>query len=65
MSKGNPNFASSKFILTMACVIAAVVLAVLDKEVPEGVLVAAIAAYNAANAVIKWRRNGVDNGERV
>ncbi len=65
MNKGNPNFASSKFILTMVCVIAAVVLAVLEKDVPEGVLVAAIAAYNAANAAVKWRRNGENNGERA
>lgn len=65
MSKINPNFASSKFILTIVCVLAALVLAILEKDVPEGVLVAAITAYNAANAVIKWHRNGANDEERV
>jgi len=59
----SPNLASSKFILTMVCVVSAVALASFGLEVPSGVLVAAIAAYNGANAAIKWRQNGQGDGQ--
>lgn len=57
----SPNLASSKFILTMVVVVGTMVLAYLEKDIPSGVLIAGIAAYNGANAYIKGK-NGGGNG---
>lgn len=53
----SPNYGSSKFFVSVLGILCATVLALLDKNVPEVVLSAAIVGYHAANTLIK-RRNG-------
>lgn len=64
MNGGLGKFASVKWTLTMYAVTWAGILAALEKDVPEGTLVAAIGAFNAANWLITsvFAKNGESNG---
>lgn len=59
------NFGSSKFFVTVLIVTAATVLSLMEKEIPETVFAAALVGYHAANAYIKGKRNGGDDGRMV